>query len=233
MRFKTILGIGCVSALLAAPAMAGIFTITNPGPADSFSFDVTILNDDGFDLTKVTFDLSTTTSFASGSPPLVFGGSGSTSGPPGGTATPFGASGASTFGFEFAGFNTGESFSFSWDPDIATDSGYGAVVEEAIGMGVTLVTTGGTVSGFMEYVGGPEDGSLTATINSRGAMAGSPSPPRSRCSASVSPVWASRAAGSSPEVPSQPVPARATGWAQRGLRPEPREPDRLTGFLFS
>ena len=102
-----------------------------------------------------------------GGVPLVFGGAFGLSGPPGGTAVGFGVQNDLTFGFNFTGFNTGESFSFGWDPDIATNPGYGAILSEADGTLVTLVTTGGTVSGTMHI---NANGGLSATINSPTAV---------------------------------------------------------------
>ena len=152
-----------LGVLAASTATAGTFTIFNSGPASTFNFTVDVRNDDGFDLSKITFDLSGTTSLAAGGPPLVFGGAFGVTAPPGGTAVGFGAIGGSTFGFDFTGFNTSESFAFGWDPDIATDSSYGAVLSEADGMMVTLVTSGGTVSGTMHL---NARGDLVAVIDS-------------------------------------------------------------------
>lgn len=74
--------------------------------------------------------------------------------------------GSTTFGFDFTGFNTGESFSFSWDPDIASDADYGAVLGEQEGMGITLLTSGGTVSGSLAVIGIGAEQSLQAVIES-------------------------------------------------------------------
>ena len=138
----------CMGVLAASTATAGTFTIINPGLPDTFNFDVRVENNDGFDLLKITFDLSGTTSLAGGVP-LVFDGVFGVTPPPGGTAVGFGVSGGSTFGFDFTGFNDAEAFAFSWDPDIASDSSYGAILSEADGTIVTLVTSGGTVGGVM------------------------------------------------------------------------------------
>ena len=94
---------------------------------------------------------------------IVFGGAFNLSNPPGGTATGFGVQNDLLFGFNFTGFNTGESFGFSWDPDIATDLNYGAMLSEAVGTVVTLVTSGGTVSGTMQL---DRQGNLFALIDS-------------------------------------------------------------------
>ncbi|MCC6610766.1 MAG: PEP-CTERM sorting domain-containing protein [Burkholderiales bacterium] len=159
LTFAAILGFASSSI-----ASAGVFNVTAPGPLSSTDISLRIDNDDGFDLLKVTFDLSTTKSFASGNPPLTFGGIVSTTPPAGGTATVFGTLQSTSFGFDFTSFNNGEWFSFSWDPDIATDSSYGAVVSEMAGMGIELVTSGGTVSGTLRV--DSDRLGLVATIDS-------------------------------------------------------------------
>ena len=152
----------CLGALAASSATAGTFTIINPGPASTFNFSVDVLNNDGFDLLKITFDLSGTTSLAGGVP-LVFDSAFGVTPPAGGTAVGFGVSGGATCGFDFTGFNAGDSVGFSWDPDIAGDPSYGAVLSEAVGTKVTLVTSGGTVSGVMSL---NARGDLVAVIDS-------------------------------------------------------------------
>lgn len=151
-----------LGVLAASAASAGTFTIFNAGPAGTFNFNVDVRNDDGFDLSKITFDLSGTVALVGGGP-LVFDSAFGITPPPGGTATVFGVSGGTTFGFDFTGFNTSETFAFSWDPDIAGDPGYGAVLSEADGTIVTLVTSGGTVSGTMHL---NARGDLVAVIDS-------------------------------------------------------------------
>lgn len=149
--------------LVSSSSLAGTLDILNPGPSNTFNFGITVSNNDGFDLQKITFDLSGTVSNVAGTPPLVFGGSSIVLLPSGGTATDFGAQNDLVFGFNFTGFNTGETFSFSWDPDIASNSGYGAILSEAAGMSVTLETSGGTVSGTMQI---DDRGNLSASIAS-------------------------------------------------------------------
>jgi hypothetical protein len=118
----------------------------------------------------VTFDTSGTVSIGDGTP-LIFGGIvGTPTDPAGGTSAVFGALGGTSFGFDFTSFNNGESFSFAWDPDIASNAGYGAIISELAGTLVTLDTTGGTVMGALGIVGdqlivviaspAPEPGSL-------------------------------------------------------------------------
>ena len=147
-------------ALLAATAVilsAGTFTVTTAGPLNSTSITTTIQNDDGFDLLRVTFGLAGTTAIPGGQLVIDNFGHFGEVGPPGGTfayfqAAPLGG-GFSTFGYDFTGFNTGETFSFAWDPDRPADASYNAIVSETMGMSVTLLTSGGTVSGTMQIVG--------------------------------------------------------------------------------
>ena len=147
-------------ALLAATAVilaAGTFTVTTAGPLNSTSITTTIQNDDGFDLLRVTFGLAGTTAIPGGQLVIDNGGHFGEVGPPGGTFAYFQANanggGFSTFGYDFTGFNTGKAFSFAWDPDRPADANYGAIVSETMGMSVTLLTSGGTVSGTMQIVG--------------------------------------------------------------------------------
>ena len=145
---------------------AGTFTVTTAGPLNSTSINTTIRNDDGFDLLRVTFGLGGTVAIPGGQLVIGNGGHFGEVGPPGGTFAYFQANalggGFSTFGYDFTGFNTAEAFSFSWDPDRPADANYGAIVAETAGMTVTLLTSGGTVSGTMRIVGA----NVVADINS-------------------------------------------------------------------
>ncbi|MFN0106266.1 MAG: PEP-CTERM sorting domain-containing protein [Bryobacteraceae bacterium] len=153
-------------AVTAVTLSAGTFTVTTAGPLTSTSITTSILNDDGFDLLSVTFGMAGTTAIPGGQLVIDNAGHFGESGPPGGTfayfqANPVGG-GFSTFGYTFTGFNNLESFSFSWDPDRPADASYGAIVSETAGMTVTLLTSGGTVSGTMQIVGQ----NVVAVINS-------------------------------------------------------------------
>jgi hypothetical protein len=156
-RYLTILALVTTAALYASPAAhAGTFTVINPGPLGSSDIRTTIHNNDGFDLLSVTFDLSATS--ANGEQLVIDPvGSFSEDTPSGTTATYFQSDlvggGYSTFGFTFTGFNSGKSFAFSWDPDVPSSGAFGAVVANLAGIGVTLETSGGTVSGVMQVVG--------------------------------------------------------------------------------
>lgn len=139
--------------LMAATCLGGTIDVSLPPPG-SFNIQFTVANNDGFDITKITFDLSNTQSNSAGNPPLTNGGTFGESGPAGGTATPF-SSGQFVFGYNFTSFNNGEQFLFNLDPDIATDGSYGAATEELLGTLVTVVTTGGTVQGTIQMMAGP------------------------------------------------------------------------------
>ena len=151
------IGLGVIAATLSAGAFAGAITLTTAGPLNSISINTTIRNDDGFDLLRVTFGLAGTVAIPGGQLVIDNGGHFGEVGPPGGTFAYFQANanggGFSTFGYDFTGFNTGKAFSFAWDPDRPADASYGAIVAETAGMTVTLLTTGGTVSGTMRIVG--------------------------------------------------------------------------------
>ena len=156
-----------LSSVITAALSAGTFTVTSPGPLTSTGIGVNIANNDGFDLLRVTFGLAGTTSTVGGQS-LVIGGHFSESGPPAGTFSYFqntaSGGGFLNFGYTFTGFNTGESFSFAWDPDIATDPSYGAAVSELDGMTVLLETSGGNVNGVMRI--DQRAGNVSATIAS-------------------------------------------------------------------
>ena len=151
MRYLILLAVTTVTL------SAGTFTVTTAGPLTSTSINTTIRNDDGFDLLRVTFGLAGTTAIPGGQLVIDNGGHFGEVGPPGGTFAYFQANalggGFSTFGYTFTGFNTGEAFAFAWDPDRPADASYGAIVSETAGMTVTLLTSGGTVSGTMQIVG--------------------------------------------------------------------------------
>ncbi len=168
MKRTLVAALACLG-LVAGPAVSGVFTVTAPGPLDSFQIVFSIANDDGFDLLRATFDTSNTQSIFDGTP-LLFGGLvGVPTPPPGGTATPFGAVGGTVFGFDFTSFNTAESFAFAWDPDIASNVAYGAIVAELVGTIVTLDTAAGTVMGVLAL----GDGFLIAVIPSPAPEPGS------------------------------------------------------------
>jgi hypothetical protein len=152
---------GLALSVGAQQAAAGTFTIVNPGPADSATFNTSILNNDGFDLLSVLFDLTNTVA-SNGDGSLTFGGGVVNLDPTGGTSSLF-VNDIRHFGFNFTGFNSGESFDFFWDPDTEHDSSYGALVAQMAGTVVTLTTSGGVVSGTMLL---QRDGSVSATINS-------------------------------------------------------------------
>lgn len=145
-----------LAAALALGAQASAFAsiiITEPG-ADGFNIETLAFNGSSYDITKLTFDFSgTTTGDASN---IVIDGSPlSITAPAGGTATFFGS--GAVFGFDFTGFNTFDSFKFKWDPDSAISGSYGATGLDFIGATITAVTTGGTYSGTFAKVGNTPD----------------------------------------------------------------------------
>jgi hypothetical protein len=151
--------------LVASPAFAGIigydFIVSSPSPLDSFNINLQIFNDDGTDLLKIVFDTSGTVSLGDGSPLIIdpppFNESG-----PGIDSFTFFQTSDTVWGYDFTGFNTSEIFGFNWDPDIASDSGYNAIVSELAGTEVTVFTSLGSNSGILNIVAD----TLIATIPS-------------------------------------------------------------------
>ncbi len=146
------------SFCFAAP-ISQTFTIVNPGPLDSSLIVTSIFNDDNYEVLFAIFD-TTGTSALNGSGPLVFGGLGSVTDPSEGTSSLI-LQRADRWHFFFTGFTTGKSFTFSWNPDTASDPGYSAVVAELAGIEVSLGTTGGLVYGTMHVL----DDSVGVTLD--------------------------------------------------------------------
>lgn len=157
-------GVSIMLTLSSAPASAqdtGFYGIRSPNALDSFDIVLRIVNRDTFDLLSVRFDLGDTQALGGGS--LLFGGLV-------GTPLLVGVDSAALvtpadptrFGFTFTGFNTGDDFGFKWDPDIATNVNYGAVVGELEGTRVLFETTGGNVDGVLHV----QNGILQAAVPS-------------------------------------------------------------------
>lgn len=146
-------------ALLSTAIFAGTIDISLPGVSGT-NIAFTVANNDGFDITKITFDLSNTLSNAPANPPLVidpptFAESFSVDGAPVGSFTFFNTN-QFVFGFTFTGFNNGDVFLFNMDPDIAGNSAYGADISELVGTLISVDTTGGTVSGALSVLIGQD-----------------------------------------------------------------------------
>jgi len=151
----------------------GSITVTNPGPLGSFSINTASFDGTSGVIDKLTFDLSDTVCGGGGcgSIPLTFGGIVGTPGfiydPLGnGTAASFGTVGSSIFGFTFTGFNSLDIYRFSWDPDTATNSSYGATVADLVGTKITAEVSFSddtflTYSGTMGIVGPDVAANLT------------------------------------------------------------------------
>lgn len=128
-----------------AYASSGSITVTNPGPLNSFSINTAVFNGTSGQIDSLTFDLSGTHCLDGGScilgESLVFGGSGGGifiyDPEANGTSASFGAVGATVFGFNYTGNDPLNVFAFSWDPDVASNGGYGAVVAELAGTKIT------------------------------------------------------------------------------------------------
>lgn len=160
------LGLSVLLSGVSYASPAGSITVTNPGPLGSFSINTAAFDGTSGVIEKLTFDLSGTHCLDGGScvlgESLVFGGSGGGTfaydPEANGTSSLFGAVGATVFGFDFTGFDPLNVFTFSWDPDVASNGGYGAVVAELAGTVITASVrfAGGdvlTYAGTMGIVG--------------------------------------------------------------------------------
>ena len=106
-------------ALSAMRLSAGTLTVTT---FDSLGINTSIVNNNGFNLLRVIFDLSGTVAITGEQLVIDTSVFLNSIGPAGGTATYFESDplgdGFSTFGFDFTGFDSGNSFLFNWDPDL-------------------------------------------------------------------------------------------------------------------
>ncbi|MBX9893921.1 MAG: PEP-CTERM sorting domain-containing protein [Nitrosomonas sp.] len=160
------LGLSVLLSGVSHASPSGSITVTNPGPLNSFSINTAAFDGTSGQIEKLTFDLSGTHCLDGGScilgESLVFGGSsgGFFAYDPetNGTSSLFGAVGSTVFGFDFTGFDPLNVFTFSWDPDVASNGGYGAVVAELAGTVITASVRFDdnsvlTYSGTMDIVG--------------------------------------------------------------------------------
>ncbi|QOJ24872.1 MAG: PEP-CTERM sorting domain-containing protein [Gammaproteobacteria bacterium] len=139
------LGFSMLLSGVSYASPAGSITVTNPGPLGSFSINTAAFDGTSGQIEKLTFDLSGTHCTDGGScilgESLVFGGSGGGTfifdPAANGTSSLFGAVGSTVFGFDFTGFDSLDVFQFSWDPDVASNGGYGAIVAELAGTVIT------------------------------------------------------------------------------------------------
>ena len=160
MKARVFLGALALVAASSAQAQVTVFESDN-------AFDITTLIRNataGLTVSKITFDSSAT--HTSDGSYIVMDSVLSTSGPSGGSATFFG--GGSLFGFDYTGFGSVKDASFSWDPDSAINSSFGALASDLLGMVVTAETSAGVLTGvFGQMTFGEERGygtQLTAAI---------------------------------------------------------------------
>jgi hypothetical protein len=134
--------------VLTATANAGDITVSNS--ASSSAISTSVLNNYGL-VSSMTFDFSNTHT-SDGSYTVI-------DGSPFSVNAPFGSASFFTsqpylFGFNFTGFNAGNAFSFSWDPDSAINGSYGATGNpDFVGAVVTAVTGSGVLKGTIAYDG--------------------------------------------------------------------------------
>jgi hypothetical protein len=134
---KILLALSCLM-LLTSPAWG--YQVYSSGPLDTSAINFYINNDSFGTISGVTFDLINDF--------VIDGPAWGVSGPAGGSATYFENTVAS-FGFTFTGFDPGDTFGFSWDPDKVGNPSYGASIQELVGTGVTLITSTGTLTGML------------------------------------------------------------------------------------
>jgi len=135
---------------MGVSAGTGEYHVSIPGPTGSTTLITTIVNNDTYALTKVTFDLSLTLPY--GAPPLQFRANVSQNNGTITTAVPFGANGDSTFGFDFTGFTTGKTFIFTWTARTSDNPTYPTTVYELDFTKVSMITTAGpTADDYMEF----------------------------------------------------------------------------------
>jgi hypothetical protein len=151
--------ISAAGLLAAAASQAGGAILVTEPSGDGFGINTGIVNGSSFDISKLTFDF--TTSHTADGGHIVIGGSPSVTAPAGGTATFFG--GGAVLGFTYTGFSTFGTSKFSWDPDSNFDSSHGATGLDFVGGKVTAITSGGGVyTGTFARVGTSLD--VTASL---------------------------------------------------------------------
>lgn len=132
-----------LSGVSYAGASGSIF-VKNLGPLNSFTIDIANVNRTGGLIKNLVFDLSGTQCGGAGCIPgesLVFGGlqdsdfvhdqAGN------GVSSLFGVNNALQFGFNFTGYDPLDKFQFLWDPDVASNGDYAAIVSNLIGIVIT------------------------------------------------------------------------------------------------
>ena len=163
MKFLSslIVAAGLTMAGAAHAAPPGSIFVTEPG-VDGFTINTLAFNGSSYDISKLTFDFSSTLT-TDGSFLVMDGAPSGIIAPSGGTASFFG--GGAVFGFDFTSFGTFDTFSFSWDPDSGINGSYGATSLDFIGAKVTALTSAGTYVGTFELVGsGPDVSAALAPV---------------------------------------------------------------------
>ncbi len=149
------------ASLSAAGLAQASILVTEPG-ADGFNIETLAFNGSSYDITKLTFDFTGTTTGDSSF--IVIDGSPlSITAPTGGTASFFGS--GAVFGFNFTGFDTFDTFKFKWDPDSAISGSYGATANDFLGGVVTAVTANGIYKGtFVKVLGSPDVSAILSPV---------------------------------------------------------------------
>jgi hypothetical protein len=122
---------------------AGSITVSN-GAANQFSINTSSFDGTSGNIENLTFDLSAT--LCNPSSGCIAGesltidsllSSGFAYDPGLNGTSAFFQSSSTVFGFNFTGFNPLDIFTFAWDPDVASNSSYGALAGELAGMVIT------------------------------------------------------------------------------------------------
>lgn len=140
-RIALAVGLAMILGAAGHASASGSIFIKNLGPLNSFTVDIASSNRTGGMIQSLRFDLSGTqcgnTGCALGEP-LVFDvvqDSGFVHDPAGdGVSSLFGVHDAMQFGFNFTGYDPRDKFQFLWDPDVASNGDYAAIVSDLIGM---------------------------------------------------------------------------------------------------
>ena len=145
-QLKTMILAATLAVTGVANAAGSIF-LTEPG-ADGFNIETGVFNGSSYDITKLTFDFSGTTTTDS-SFIVIDGTPLGTTDPAGGTSTFFGS--GAVFGFNFTSFNTFDTFKFKWDPDSNVNGSYGATALDCENTISSPNNTNTTTIGISQY----------------------------------------------------------------------------------
>lgn len=126
----------CVAAASTPALAAAVITGTVPGPDSGFSIALVFTNEPSstLDITSLTVDISTATPEE-----LIWDGNPlSTSGTASGALVNVAGADTGAYTFSFNGWNPGEDFRFTGDPDTPGNAAFGATVFNLLGSTITF-----------------------------------------------------------------------------------------------